>query len=189
MTETAPGAAAEWDPYAPDAVADPASSWRELRQSCPVAWSDRAVLSPGAFWAVSRYDDVASIATAADRFNNSGGPQFGKGRPPLEVDRPEHTFLRRILHPYFAKDRVAGLEGRVRGFVSEMLEPLIRSGGGDLARELTYPLPARVLCELLGLPDSEWTDLKRVAEAAVAGGGPQLDHERSRQLRLANRGL
>ena len=143
MTATDAKPAAVWDPYAPDAVGDPPSSWRTLREGCPVAWSERSVLSPGGFWAVSRYDDVVSLVVAADRFNNSGGPQFGKGRPPLEVDRPEHTFYRRILHPYFANARVEQLESRIRAFVAEMLAPVIEAGGGDLAEQLTYPLPAR----------------------------------------------
>jgi cytochrome P450 len=164
MTGAGPEPTAVWDPYAPDAVGDPPSSWRTLREECPVAWSERSVLSPGGFWAVSRYDDVVSLAVAADRFNNSAGPQFGKGRPPLEVDRPEHTFFRRILHPYFAKARVEQLEGRIRAFVAEMLQPVIEAGGGDLARQLTYPLPARTLCAWLGLPDSEWAYLKRISD-------------------------
>lgn len=164
MTETNPARMPDWDPFSPAAVADPPTSWRDLRETCPVAWSERSVLSPGGFWAVSRYDDVVSLAVAADRFNNSGGPQFGKGRPPLEVDRPEHTFFRRVLHPYFAKERVARLEGRIRGFVAEMLEPVIETGGGDLAGQVTYPLPARTLCAWLGLPDSDWAYLKQVAD-------------------------
>lgn len=164
MTATDAKPAAVWDPYAPDAVGDPPSSWRTLREGCPVAWSERSVLSPGGFWTVSRYDDVVSLAVAADRFNNSGGPQFGKGRPPLEVDRPEHTFYRRILQPYFAKGRVEQLEGRIRAFVAEMLAPVIEAGGGDLAEQLTYPLPARTLCAWLGLPDSEWVYLKRISD-------------------------
>jgi cytochrome P450 len=155
---------AEWDPYAPHALADPPGSWRELRKTCPVAWCQRSVLSPGGFWTVSRYDDVISTAVAADRFNNSGDPQFGQGRPPLEVDRPEHTFFRRILQPYFAKGRVGQLEGRIRGFVAEMLDPVLRAGGGDLAEALTYPLPARTLCAWLGLPDGDWMPLKRISE-------------------------
>ena len=113
---------------------------------------------------MSRYGDVVALAVAADLFNNSGGPQFGRGRPPLEVDRPEHTFFRRVLHPYFAKERVGQLEGRIRGFVGEMLEPVIAAGGGDLAGQLTYPLPARTLCAWLGLPDSEWVYLKRISD-------------------------
>jgi cytochrome P450 len=164
MAGTTPSRIADWDPYDLAAVADPPASWQTLRDACPVAWSERSVLSSGGFWAVTRYDDVVSLAVAADRFNNSGGPQFGERRPPLEADRPEHTFYRRILQPYFTRDRVAALEPRVRGFVREMLAPVVAAGGGDLAAHLTYPLPARVLCAWLGLPDAEWKYLKRVAD-------------------------
>ncbi|HEX4012186.1 MAG TPA: cytochrome P450 [Solirubrobacteraceae bacterium] len=164
MTGTTPSRVADWDPYDPAAVADPRASWRTLRDACPVAWSERSALTAGGFWAISRYDDVVSLAVAADRFNNSGGPQFGQRRPPLEVDRPEHTFYRRTLQPYFDRGRVAALEPRVRGFVAEMLAPVVAAGGGDLAAHLTYPLPARVLCAWLGLPDAEWEYLKRAAD-------------------------
>jgi cytochrome P450 len=150
----------EWDPYAPDAVADPHASWSELRDRYPVAWSERM----SGFWAVSRYDDVVAIARASERFNNSGGPQFGTSRPPLEVDRPEHTFFRRVLQPHFSNERVALLEPGVRGFVAEMLAPSLESGEADLAEALTYPLPARTLCLWLGLPDEEWSILKGVSE-------------------------
>jgi cytochrome P450 len=156
--------AAEWDPHAPEAAADPPASWAALRERCPVAWSDRM----SGFWAVSRFDDVVSIARASERFNNSGGPQFGTSRPPLEVDRPEHTFFRRVLQPHFAKERVLGLEPAVRGFVAEMLAPVLAAGEGDLAEALTYPLPARTLCLRLGLPDGEWAYLKGVSEELFA---------------------
>ena len=152
--------APEWDPFSPDAAADPPASWEDLRERCPVAWSERH----GGFWVVSRYDDAVEIARDSVRFNNSGDPQFGTPRPPLEVDRPLHTVFRRVLQPYFTKQRVAQLEPRVRAFVVEMLEPVLDAGGGDLAEALTYPLPARVLCAWLGLPDSEWAYLKRVAD-------------------------
>jgi len=153
-----------WDPFAPAAVADPAATWAELRERCPIAWSERQ----GGFWTVSRYDDVVEIARQADRFNNSGQPQFGTPRPPLEVDRPLHTTFRRLLQPYFTKDRIADLEPRVRAYVAEMLQPLVDQGGGDLAEALTYPLPARALCAWLGLPDSEWAYLTRIADELFA---------------------
>jgi cytochrome P450 len=193
------GRTVEWDPYAPGAVVDPHASWAELRDRIPVAWSDRM----SGFWAVSRYDDVVAIARASERFNNSGGPQFGTSRPPLEVDRPEHTFFRRVLQPHFSRDRVELLEPGVRGFVSEMLAPALAAGEADLAEALSYPLPARTLCLWLGLPDEEWSVLKGVSErlfAAEEGRGDdpamrascneelyaysrRLVHERARQPR------
>jgi cytochrome P450 len=68
----------EWDPYAPEALADPPASWVQLRERCPVARTERM----GGFWAGSRYDDVVAIARDSRRFNNSGGPQFGTSRRP-----------------------------------------------------------------------------------------------------------
>lgn len=150
----------DWDPFSHDAVADPPASWAELRERCPVAWSDRQ----SGFWVVSRYDDAVEIARHADRFNNSGAPQFGTPRPPLEVDRPVHATFRRLLQPYFARPRIEALEAQVRGYVGELLGPLVAAGGGDVAPALTYPLPARVLCAWLGLPDGEWAHLKRIAD-------------------------
>ena len=113
---------------------------------------------------MSRYADAVELARRPERFVNSGAPQFGTPRPPLEVDRPVHSVFRRLLQPYFAKERIAALEPRVRAFAGEMLQPLIDAGGGDLAQALTYPLPARVLCAWLGLPDDEWSYLKAIAE-------------------------
>lgn len=182
--------APEWDPFGHAEFVDPPASWARLRDECPVAWSERQ----GGFWTLSRYADAVAAARDSESFNNSGGPQFETARPPLEVDRPEHTFFRRVLQPYFARDRVARLEDRVRGFVVEMLEPLLAAGGGDLAESLTYPLPARTLCAWLGLPDSEWTVLKGVAEELFAaeegrGDDPEARARCNEQLYAYSRRL
>ncbi len=187
---TVPAQTSTWDPFAPEALADPPASWQQLRERCPIAWSDRQ----GGFWVVSRYDDCVAIARDAERFSNAGGPQFGTPRPPLEVDRPLHTIFRRILQPYFAAERVAQLEERVRGFVAEMLAPVLEAGGGDLAPALTYPLPVRVLCAWLGLPDEEWAYLKGVAEALYQaeegrGDDPETRARCNEELYAYSRGL
>src|SRR5262245_8011422 len=101
----------------------------ELRERCPVAWTERA----GGFWADTRYDDIREATRDPEPFINGGGPQWGKARPPLEVDRPLHTTFRRLLQPYFHKRHIAALEPQVRRFVVEMLQPLLDSAGGDVA--------------------------------------------------------
>jgi cytochrome P450 len=59
-----------------------------------------------------------------------------------------------------------------------MLAPVIEAGGGYLAEQLTYPLPARRLCAWLGLPDSEWLYLKRISDELFdAEGGRGNDPE------------
>jgi len=111
----------------------------------------------------------------------------GTARPPLEVDRPLHTHFRRLLQPYFHKKRIAELEPQVRGFVAEMLEPLLEAGGGDVAPALTYPLPARVLAAFLNLPDGAWAVLKAWSEELYEneegrGADPAKVQEASRRF-------
>ncbi len=164
----------DWHPLASEARANPAEAQAALRERCPVAWTDDL----GGFWSVLRYEDVVAVARDADTFSNALKPRLGAARVPLETDRPDHTRYRRLLQPHFSPARMRELEPRVRAFVVELLDPLLASGGGDVAPALTYPLPARVVCELLDVPGEDWPLIKRasddVFEAAPEQGG---DHE------------
>jgi len=178
-----PADQADWDPLAPPALEDPLPAMAELRERCPVAWTERA----GGFWAVTRYDDIREATRDSETFINGGGPQWGRARPPLEVDRPVHTQFRRLLQPYFHKHRIAALEPQVRASVVELLQPLLDAGGGDIAPALTYPLPARVLAAFLHLPDDSWTFLKAWSEELFEneegrGNDPARVHAASERL-------
>ena len=160
----------------------PVAAQREVREHCPVAWTD----DRGGFWSVMLRGPRRGRA-GHETFINGGGPQWGKARPPLEVDRPVHTQFRRLLQPYFHRSRMAALEPTVRGFVVELLEPLLRDGGGDVAPALTYPLPARVLAAFLHLPESAWPFLKAWSEELFEheegrGNQPAKVQEASKRL-------
>ena len=137
-----------------------------------------AALSPGrtilgGFWSVLRYEDVVAVARDTATFSNALKPRMGRARVPLETDRPEHTVYRRLLQPHFSPQRMRELEPRVREFVSELLEPLLAAGGGDAASALTYPLPARVVCDLLDVPDEDWPLIKGASDEVYEAGPEQ----------------
>ena len=79
------------------------------------------------------------------------------------------------------------LEPRVRAFVVELLEPLLAAGGGDIAPALTYPLPARVVCELLDVPDEDWPVIKQASDDVFEAGPEQRDDREA--FRQANERL
>jgi cytochrome P450 len=90
--------------------------------------------------------------------------RFRSGRPfismpdlgqsvPIGLNPPEHALYRRMLNKYFIPDRMQELEPMVRGYVDEHLDDLLARGAVDIVPGLTKPLPARVLCALLHLPD------------------------------------
>jgi cytochrome P450 len=168
--------ATDWDPLDPVAVEDPFGTHARLRDQRPVARSERW----GGFWSLMRHEDVIAASLDTETFisgekttiPDSTGPDRPP-RPPLEVDRPQHTHYRRLLAPYFCAERAWQLEPRVREIAAELIGTAIAERECDLVPTVAVPMPALVLCALLGLPSEDWSFLKRstadVIEAGRAG--------------------
>ena len=71
------------------------------------------------------------------------------------VDPPEHTRLRKIVAPYFAPQAMRRLELAVQRVVHSELDRLDRPDTVDLVGEFAVRVPSRVICEMLGLPESD----------------------------------
>jgi cytochrome P450 len=79
-------------------------------------------------------------------------------------DPPVHTRLREPVRAAFTPKRLAALEPRIVAVVDELLDRVAESGEADLRRDVSSPLPAIVIAELLGVPPSDrqqfqsWSD-------------------------------
>jgi cytochrome P450 len=136
---------------------------REVRQKCPVAGTDLR----GGVWTVLGYKALVEIASDPKTFSNGLAPRFGRKLPPLELDPPEHTVFRRLLRPFWLPSGIAAMEPSVRASAVSLMQPLIDSGGGDLARGLAYPLPVMALCALLRISKENWDNIKLWAETSL----------------------
>jgi len=145
----------------------------DRRASCPVHHSDQLF---GGFWAVLGHDDVVEAALDTATFSNVV-PLLATRRPPLESDPPEHSMFRRLMNPYFSRDRIKALEPIVRLFASEMLDDAIARRSIDFATEITYPLPSRVLCAFLGVDDADWKLVNEWESKISATVGPHSGRE------------
>jgi cytochrome P450 len=84
----------------------------------------------------------------------------------LFLDAPEHSRLRKLLNKGFAPPVVQALRGQIEAMVDEMLdsEALVASKEIDLVGDFAYPLPVRVIAQMLGVPSTrhreftEWTN-------------------------------
>lgn len=150
----------DWDPAEPESVPERIAQINDVRERCPVAFTKRS----GGYYALMRYDDITAAARDAETFSNAGASRYANPLPPLEYDPPQHGPFRAILQPFFTPPRVKALEVRVRESAVTLLEPMLAIGGGDLAKDFSYPLPVLGLCALLNVPASDWSAIKGWSE-------------------------
>ncbi len=148
----------------------PYAAFERLRSRGPVVRLAEA--EGGWHWAVLDHALIGRVGRDWERFTTTAGIRLEEmddtalhhRRTLMETDPPEHTRLRRILQKGFTPRVVAGFEQSFRSLVRVILDDAIARGSVDFAEEVSKALPVRLLCRLLGVPDSEadrlvaWTD-------------------------------
>ncbi|WP_058044694.1 cytochrome P450 [Streptomyces roseifaciens] len=90
-------------------------------------------------------------------FELPGLPEGGMPPAPIGdmtgLDAPEHTRYRRLLAGKFTVRRMRALTERVEQITAEHLDAMERRGSSaDLMEAFAQPIPALMICELLGVP-------------------------------------
>ncbi|WP_433334909.1 cytochrome P450 family protein [Spirillospora sp. CA-294931] len=79
----------------------------------------------------------------------------------------DHRRLRRLVSPAFSARRVADMVPRIEHITAELIAELAAAPPGepvDLRDRFAYPLPIRVISELMGLPESSGADFRRTVD-------------------------
>ncbi|HML08230.1 MAG TPA: cytochrome P450 [Xanthobacteraceae bacterium] len=148
--------ATDFDHLDPRWSENPYPIWDELRQTCPIAHTDRFL---GTYFP-SRYEDVRAIAYDTEHFS-SRRPVVREVRPPLipappiTSDPPEHKPAKQILLPAFTPEAVERIEPRTRGICRELVGRIADKGACDAAVAYAQEIPVRVIAHMLGVPEQD----------------------------------
>jgi len=141
----------------PSALADPYPLLARLRDASPFTESD------GAFVVAGRHADVSAVLRDSSASSARGTSLIAsQSARPLELpsfvtlDAPDHTRLRRLVSKAFTARTVARLEPRIRAVTDELLDAAAASGQLEVVSQLAYPLPVRIISELLGVPVDDY---------------------------------
>ncbi|MEV7040604.1 cytochrome P450 [Amycolatopsis sp. NPDC051061] len=155
----------------------PPSEWAEFREKCPVAHVRLASGDEAAL--ITRYDDVKSVLsdprwtrpTPADNAarvadTESGGVFNSEMATVLPQHGEAHLTWRRTLGKWFTAKRMNALRPGMAAMAEQLIDDLVAKGApGDLKAGLAFPLPVWVICDMLGVPDSDrdrfahWSDV------------------------------
>jgi cytochrome P450 len=157
----------------PAVIANPYPLLARFREASPFAELD------GALVVFARYDACSRILrdprASSDRERSLLIPtevaerrSERRARSFLSLDPPDHTRLRRLVAKAFTPRVVATLTPRITDITHGLLSAVAKDGEIELVSELAYPLPVRIISELLGVPAGD--------HARFAGWSSKLAH-------------
>lgn len=82
----------------------------------------------------------------------------------LNLEGQDHLRLRRLLNPAFKQGVIGALVPGFEELAHELVDAFCERGSVELVKEFAEPYSSRVLCRLLGLPESEWEQVARWAD-------------------------
>jgi cytochrome P450 len=176
MTASAP--LVPFDPFSPEFREDPYPTYARMRDAGPIIATAFGPLLVTRYEAVDRILRSAAFRTPRgyrDADDPSGPPLFAPGGA-LSRHRRQwilfqsgeaHARLRKLVTKVFTPRAVRALVPRIEALVEALVAPAIDRGAMEVIGELAYPLPATVICELLGIPEGD-RDRNRAWAAAIA---------------------
>lgn len=137
-----------YDPSQPGFPERAHEVYRVLRDDYPIYYNEEQ-----GTWAVSRFEDVRSVANDPKRFSSEGTSIAGGLLPHIQMmDPPRHDALRNLVSTAFTPRRIAKIEPRVREIARELIDDFAERGNCDLLGEFARHLPSRVIGEMIGVP-------------------------------------
>lgn len=86
----------------------------------------------------------------------------------IGMDPPDHTRYRQLINRHFTVRRVRELEPMIERVVARRLDAMAAAGpAADLMRAFALPVPAQIICELLGVPEESHEEIQRHRMATI----------------------
>lgn len=152
-----------FNPLSPDFIRDPYPSYDKLRTHAPVLH-----LPALNGYLVSRNADAA-LVLRDKRFGKDYVTRITRrwpealnepvyramGRGMLTQDPPDHTRLRGLVVKAFTARRVEDMRPKIQAIVDDSIDRVIGQGRMDLISDFAFRLPVIVICDMLGIPETD----------------------------------
>jgi cytochrome P450 len=153
----------DYNPFLPAFHRDPYPFYRRLREADPVHWN------PPGIWVLTRHADAVAMlrhprmssdfrnSDLYEAFRQMQGIDPSTERTPsmLFRDPPDHTRLRGLVTKAFTAKRIEDMRPTMQTIVDDLLDAALERGDVDLVADLAYPLPVKVICDMLGVPEQD----------------------------------
>ncbi len=144
-----------FDPFSDEFFNDPFETYRQLRDYAPVYHSTQYD-----FWALSRYEDVASAMRDHETYSSAKGVTLEDFIDPealtpegviIMMDPPQHTRMRALVNKVFTPRAIAKLEPMIRSVIERAAQKL-EVTSFDMVEDFSALFPVEIITTMLGVP-------------------------------------
>ncbi len=179
---------ADYRLFCEEHLGNPYPLFDRLRAEDPVHWCE-----PMKLWLVTGYDecfaglrDPGFSSDRTDMYVQALPAEMrARVQPLLDhvskwiqlTDGPDHIRLRKLVMMAFTPKMISMLRPRIEELVDSLLDEVDVRKPCDLIEKFCGPLPATVICEMLGIPVEERDEFRVMTERVMhfsTAGGPNL---------------
>jgi cytochrome P450 len=136
---------------------------------------------PG-YYAVTKWEDILQVSRQAHLYISGRGATSISDQPSLgsmvNMDDPKHARLRGIVSRAFTPRMLKRLENDVQRAATRIVDSVIERGECDFVRDVAARLPLKIICDMMGIPESDYEFIYDRSNVLLAGGDPDyVPHE------------
>jgi methyl-branched lipid omega-hydroxylase len=148
--------------------------------------------------ALTRHEEVVQVSKRPDEFCSGRGATslFDLPMEMLEffggfinMDNPRHAHQRRIVAHSFTPTELQSVLQSVETICTEVIDGFCERGEADLVEVLSQPFPLLIICDMMGIPRSEFKTVLDATNVILGGGDPEYIGENAGIEVFINAGL
>ena len=165
-----------------------------LRAEAPIAFFPEPEVPPEVplpqgpgSWVLTRHADILEVSKHPEIFSSAQGITL-LDQPPeffeffssmIAMDDPRHARLRKVVSAGFTPRMLKQLEGSVQKIAAEIVDDVCERGSVDFVVDVAAALPLRIVCELMGVPDSQYRYVFDNTNVILGAGDPEYVQDQS----------
>ena len=156
---------------------------REAEPFTRVEFDDILTGGKDSFHSVTRYADVIEVSKSPKVFCSGNGSISIQDMPTdaleffgsfITMDDPRHARQRGIVGRSFTPRRLQSVLDSVDRICTEVIDDMCEQGEVDLVQAISAPFPLLVICDMMGIPRSEFDTVMDATNVILGAGDPDM---------------
>ncbi len=160
----------------------PHAEFARLRRDRPVYWHPEK--DDTGFWAITKHRDIVAISRDHETFSTELGGTFISTQLDedlaqmrlsiLNMDPPKHDRQRKLISAGFTPRQIRGLMDDIAHHATAIVDKIQHLGEVEFVDHISAVLPIQIICEMLGIPEKDWDQMKHWSDLLVGWDDPEL---------------